>query len=480
MINPLVIVFPVRNPFPHYVETGFIFALLLSPIDLAHSEAFRILGQSASATSQSIAFAAQADDPSAIHYNPAGMTQLEGFQVSMGTNLASASFRFKNATGTKIEGDFGGTVANPPPTNLYVTASLKDLGIEALGDVNVGLGVTTPFGLLVDYPDDSQIAQVTSFAALQPIDIKPTLAYRINPFISVGAGLDIYTFSKLLGEGQAEQKITAGPEWGAFPLNGLGITPGSRIEANGTDTAIGFNFSLLLTPLRNLDGKPRFNLAFIYRSGVSLELEGTFLVDNRRFADAFTELNLPEIYSGGFAYWPIRDNQYEWKIEVDLDYVDWTSFKNLNLTLTNIDTLPSTEITLPFPRDYSSAFVVMLGTEYKMVSPTLLNGWDIALRTGYAYSKTPVPERTFVPAVPDSNAHVLSAGVSFTCSEKETILQIVSCGSFSSKGLVIDLGYQVVLYDTRQIQNNIDPLRRVNGTWDSSIHLGTANIRSLF
>ncbi|HPV83585.1 MAG TPA: long-chain fatty acid transporter, partial [Nitrospira sp.] len=41
----------------------------------------RLQGQSASAAAMGNAFVAQADDPSALHYNPAGMTQLHGFQT---------------------------------------------------------------------------------------------------------------------------------------------------------------------------------------------------------------------------------------------------------------------------------------------------------------------------------------------------------------------------------------------------------------
>src|SRR4051794_23268608 len=40
--------------------------------------------QGARAAGQADAFVAQADDPSAIHYNPAGLTQLRGTNVSVG------------------------------------------------------------------------------------------------------------------------------------------------------------------------------------------------------------------------------------------------------------------------------------------------------------------------------------------------------------------------------------------------------------
>src|ERR1051326_4165984 len=45
----------------------------------------RIVDQDAFATARSEAFTATADNPSAIYYNPAGITQLEGLNVRVGT-----------------------------------------------------------------------------------------------------------------------------------------------------------------------------------------------------------------------------------------------------------------------------------------------------------------------------------------------------------------------------------------------------------
>ena len=112
-------------------------ALLIFP-SIGQATGFRILDQSASATGQASAFTAQADDASAVYYNPAGMTQLRRVQVSLGTLLIGGSTSFQNAAGTTARGDFGGSVAYPPPTNFYITANLKDLGISYLGDLTVG------------------------------------------------------------------------------------------------------------------------------------------------------------------------------------------------------------------------------------------------------------------------------------------------------------------------------------------------------
>ncbi|MEO8326685.1 MAG: outer membrane protein transport protein, partial [Nitrospirota bacterium] len=85
------------------------------------AEAFRILDHSASATGQGAAFTAQADDASALHYNPAGMTQLKGIQFYAGTLLIGGTVRFKSDLGPNVKGGVGGTIANPPPSTLFLT-----------------------------------------------------------------------------------------------------------------------------------------------------------------------------------------------------------------------------------------------------------------------------------------------------------------------------------------------------------------------
>lgn len=65
---------------------------LVFPLN-ASAETFRIIQQGGAATAQSGAFAAQADDPSAIFYNPAGLTQLSGTQIEMGTSLMNGRTR---------------------------------------------------------------------------------------------------------------------------------------------------------------------------------------------------------------------------------------------------------------------------------------------------------------------------------------------------------------------------------------------------
>src|SRR5262245_18584448 len=117
----------------YLIWSGLLIVCLLSPV-LASGQAFRYQLQSASAAGQGNAFAADASDASALHYNPAGMTQLSGVQVAGGTSLVGASINFQGPTGAGAHGDFGGTVAIPPPSHSFVVVNLRDVGVTALGN----------------------------------------------------------------------------------------------------------------------------------------------------------------------------------------------------------------------------------------------------------------------------------------------------------------------------------------------------------
>lgn len=433
----------------------------------AFGEGFRILDQSASATAQGGAFAAQADDPSAVHYNPAAITDLPGLQMTAGTLLVNGAIDFRPSSGPAIEGDFGSTFANPPPSSFFVSVRPGDLGWPVFDSLTLGLGVYSPFGNITSYPRSSSLAPVLTRAASPILDVTPTIAFRVHPSLALGAGLDIYTFSDLFGEGHVEVQQTG---------EDLGFPGDEIIELNGRDTALGYHAGLLYTPLRNEQGQPLVNVALVYRSRATLNLKGQFLNSSRGFAlGAEADLNLPQVVTAGLAVWPIRDTRREWKLEIDVDYADWTSFDHLDVTLSNDDVIPN-------PRNWQSSYVVMAGTEYKFIKPDWLPSWEIAIRGGYVFADSPVPERTFKPDVPDSNSHSYSAGIGFLCRGGGAFLSVIPCGS-SQDGLGLaaigfDLAYQGIFYQSRGISNNQDP--RVHGVWDTTIHVVSLNLRVNF
>ncbi len=452
---------------------GSVLFILANPIE-SSAGGFRIFDHSASATAQGGAFIAQADDPSAIYFNPAGMTQLSGIQTSTGTLLVGGHTSFTGSSGSSTRGDFLGSIAFPPPSNFYLTASLKETGIPILEKFSAGIGAISPFGLGYQYPTNSPFATAVTRQSLPLIDIKPTLAYKFNDQLSVGLGADIYTFAPFLRSGQmSTQFISSG---------GPGLPPaGTPLEVNGSDTAAGFNVSMLYTPMRNADGRPLINLGLVYRTQATLHLDGQFLANGIRLTDASTTLVLPQIFSGGLAVWPTRNADREWKLELDVDYTGWKSVRNLDVHL-------STGTTIPFPQNWRSVYTIMIGTEYKWLQPANLPNWEVAVRGGYWHSQTPVPDASFTPTIPDADQHAISAGLGLLCKGAGRFLGFIPCGVtdgplFLPKAIGLDVAYQVILYEARSITRNQQPLAIpgvVNGLYQTTYHVGSINVRFNF
>lgn len=437
---------------------------LLAP-SVTFAQAFRLQSQSAAAAGQGNAFSAQADDASAIHYNPSGLSQVHGVQLLTGTTLLGGSIKYKSPTGIDTRGDFGGSVAFPPPSYTYLSANLGSLGWESLSKVTVGLGLTTPYGLNTRYPVNGPFNSAATFATLPLIDIKPTLAYKVNDQLAFGLSADIYTFASFLGEGQVEQRsISPG---GAIPA-------GSAIELNGKGTGAGFTASMLYTPFRNAEGKPLASVGLVYTSQAALPLNGSLLANGGKVADSSTTLVLPPIYRGALAVWPVRTGQTEWKVEFDVEYVGWKSNRNLDVQLSNGTMIPQ-------PQQWKNVPVVAVGTEYKWINPGWFPHWDVAVRSGYTRTENPTPDSTFNPAIIALSSHTISLGAGFLCKGQGQFLGLVPCGGESPlwpKAIGFDLAFQEWLYEPRTVAGNLNPA--VNGNYHVYIHLGTASLKFVF
>ena len=426
---------------------------------LGHAQGVRFQPQGATAAGQGNAFSAQADDPSAIHYNPAGLSQVNGVQVLTGTTLVGGSVKFTSPTGIDSRGDFGGSIANPPPSYSYVSANLGSFGWNNLSNVTVGIGLTSPFGLNIRYPMDGPFNSAVTSAALPLIDIKPTVAYKINDQLAIGVGADIYTFASFLGQGHVEQKQFIG---------------GTSFELNGKGTGAGANFSLLYTPLRNSDGKPIASIGLVYRTQAVVPLSGSLLVNGAKVADASTNLVLPEIYTGAIAIWPVRTSEQEWKLELDVEYVGWKSNRNLDVHLSSGGVIPQ-------PQQWKTVPVVAIGTEYKWLNPAWLPYWDVAVRSGYTRTENPVPDQTFNPATASLSANTLSLGAGFLCKGPARFLGLVPCGGASAlwpKAIGLDAAFQEWFYEPRTVAENLNPT--VNGTYHAYVHVGTVSLKFMF
>jgi long-chain fatty acid transport protein len=390
------------------------------------------------------------------------MTQLQGVQIMAGGLLAGGTTNFTSSNGVNATGDRNGSLAWPPPTHTYIVATLKDLGITALGNLSAGIGLTVPFGSLTRWPNDGPFRTATTFNALPLLDIKPTLAYKATENLSLGLGADIYTFSGLAGEGHVEKQ--------SIPAAGV------KTELFGKDTAVGFNASLLYTVLCTPDGKPLANIGIVYRSQATLHLSRALLANEAKVSDASATLVLPQIITGAIAIWPVRTSEREWKLEMDVDYVGWKSVRSLDVTL-------GSGMTIAQPQNWSSTYAVMLGTEYKWLALESLPNWEVVLRAGYTNQQNQMPDLTYDPGIPSSDLHIVGGGIGLLCKEHGSFLGLMRCGdlgvgSLKPKAIGVDLSFQTALYEDRTVLGNRNPT--VDGTYRTTLYNGGVSIRMIY
>jgi len=153
----------------------------------ASAAGFQLLEQNASGLGNAYAgSAAVAENASTIFYNPAGMTQLKDRELSTGLVAVGTSFKFNDTgssvgflTGTGTGGNGGGWGFIP---NAYMSWALNK-------DLYVGLGVGAPFGLKTEYDNPWVGAAQSTLFDIKTYNINPSVAYRVNDQVSIGAGL---------------------------------------------------------------------------------------------------------------------------------------------------------------------------------------------------------------------------------------------------------------------------------------------------
>src|SRR5436309_8567667 len=84
-----------------------ILGLLLAATASVCALGIRIPNQDAEANARGNAFVATADNPSAIYYNPAGITQLKGHMLQGGVlNHIGLNYEYESGAGNRTETDF--------------------------------------------------------------------------------------------------------------------------------------------------------------------------------------------------------------------------------------------------------------------------------------------------------------------------------------------------------------------------------------
>jgi long-chain fatty acid transport protein len=366
--------------------------LLLLPSTHSYAAGFLIFEAGAKALGMGGALTAQADDPSAIFFNPAGITQLERTNIYAGVSLIFAGSQFAGVDPAPGFGDKQetGTMLFTP-INVYLTYSIRP-------DLAVGIGVFNPFGLGQEWENPQQFSgrYIIDDISFQTFNINPTIAWSPREYFSVGAGLQmVYANLDLHRYLQ---------EWDP---NGTGFLDVGTLKLEGDNTLdFGFNLGVRAVP------NDRFILGVSFRSTVKLEADGT--ADFNQVASGDTaldaavatqfppdqgvraEVELPWILSIAGAYTGLD----RWVFEVDFNVTGWSVFKELTFQFED-PSLNTTRI-----QDYDTKLSIRSGLGYDVSD-------DVQLRAGFYYDPTPQPEKAMSPLLPDADRWGLTVGAGY-------------------------------------------------------------------
>jgi len=340
--------------------------------------------------------AAMATDASTAGANPAGMTRLDRSQLLTAVQGLYVNSKFDTERSDYGGGDGGNAGGFVPSGGLHYVYRVTD-------DFRLGVSAGSYFGLGVDYGDDWAGRYYTTEAELLTFGVNPGAGYRVNRWLSVGAGVSML-YATL------DQKVAINNS--AVPPQQPGSADG-RLELDADDVGYGFNAGILVSPWSNT----RFGLT--YRSEVDLEfkdaaklknirpvLQGILNLSGLAGSKVDIDMTIPQAVMFS-AYQQLTDR---WAIMGNVGWQDWSEFGKQDLTL-------SSTTATSFTKDlgYDDTWHFALGAQYRFAERWL---WSV----GAAYDTSPVDDadqRT--PDLPLDRQIRIGTGIQYDWNEDVTV-----------------------------------------------------------
>jgi long-chain fatty acid transport protein len=348
------------------------------------------------------------NDPSAVYYNPAALSEVKGDNL-----LASGSY--VNVINS-VENS--GRKSRNQHDDNFLASFFANYHIPGT-DLTLGIGTYAPFGLATTYGSD----EFTRFAAIQTelktIYVTPALSWNPTNYVSLGAGLSFVHSS-----GTFSRALCLDPL--SFCTQPLGLE--GTVRLTDTADAFAYNLGLLVKPMDNL------KFGFSYRSRVDLRFDNA----DAKFGGSFSTpvakadvrpLPLPPVINAGL-FWQITP---DWGAEFVYEYTRWSELKNFTATFSPTPIFLPLGAPLPgftLPQDWKNTSTLRFGSYY-----ALNDNWE--LRGGIAVEETPIPSKTLNPAIPGADLLTLNAGIGYKWDK-----------------ISLDLAYMAVFYKTRRVTND--------------------------
>ena len=374
-------------------------------ITAANAGGFAIREQSAYYQGMSFAGAGTGDTLSSMYWNSAAAAAAPGINSESHVSiiLSDTEITADPFPGVIFEGvnDQSGDLADP----AFVAASYANYQLN--DRLYFGLAMNSGFGLITKPDNTDWIGSAIAITSdVFSINVNPTVAYKITPDLTIGAGVQLEYINIRLNNGPS----TALPVGRSAELDdiGVGATAGlSWTPASGTTIGVG------------------------YRSAVSFDLEGDYFAPQVIAGPASAELTLPDMVTVG-----LRQSLTD---RIDLlagfEWTNWSRVGSIPVTvdLGGISVSPET-----LRLNYEDGYFYSLGAEYAYSPST-------TLRVGVAYEESPINDLERNVLLPDNDRIWLSVGASHQISEN----------------IKIDLGYTHIFVDDasicRDLGNGAEP-----------------------
>ncbi len=359
-------------------------SLLVAPAltGTAHAEGFALSDFGARGSALAGGMVGRADDPSAIAWNPAGITQLPGTQTMAGMTLIAPSGtvdtidRFGSRRSTNVDDHVW---ANP---HAYLTHQFSD---RLWG----GVGIFSRFGLGNSYPTNWPGRENLKYVSLKTVSLNPNLAFKINDNLSLAVGVEFMYATMLMKKDSDLGKMVNPALAGRLGYDQQMLT--------GTSIAPGFNLAA------HYKFNDEWAAGLTYRSRVKQSVSGHLEFDNKNpfpgvnlaNSDLTGNLHLPDTISFGVTWKPTD----ELSLEAGTVYTVWSNYRSLNINTEKYGTQYS-------PKNWRDTWAINVSAEYKALD------W-LTLRGGYVYETSPMKDNTCDYMTPSNGRHRITTGVGF-------------------------------------------------------------------
>ncbi len=392
---------------------------------------FQLNEQGARAMAQGGAFAARANDLSAIFFNPAGLAYQKGLGAYVGGTMILPKGAFTNPTTGKTTDMVSLTFVIP---SVY-------LGYGMENGLAFGVGFYAPYGLGTEWPAGWEGRYKALKTDLQHLAINPTIAYRVNDNLMIGAGMS-YTWSTA----KLSYNI---PTYSSLAPPTPATTDGLVLLDDASGSAFSFNLGAIYKPM------PELSIGASYRHSAKTELEGVATITNAQALSSFfpggagkTSINFPNQIFAGLSY----DISKNFTLEVDYQWIGWSTYDTLTVELPNGPTFPLTgqplQKTSKSAKDWTNTYMIRSGAEYRYES--------FAFRLGIIYDATPQPNATVEPMLADANRIEGTIGLGYRFSESWSV----------------DVAYQFISFQDRTVTGpTTGDMNKFPGTYKNSANL---------